>query len=112
MLIKTDMLGNVQWKTIYDEFNAKIINSISQDFNNQYIMAGAKIYRDSDDLDMFVVKLNSLGQVINEYILGSSKHVESLQSVIISPDGCCVATGFKGNPNENSTEILLVKLSE
>jgi arginine repressor len=101
-VVKLDSSGNVLWtKTIGGSSAAEVANSIIQSSDGGYVVAG---YTESSlaSVDIYVVKLDSSGNVLWTKTIGGSDH-DFAYSIIQSSDGGYVVAGSYG-------DIYVVKL--
>jgi uncharacterized delta-60 repeat protein len=108
-VVKLDSLGNVQWtKTIgggYDE-----ARSIIQSSDGGYVVAGWTSSFGAGGWDMYVVKLDSSGNVQWTETIGGSGNEEA-QSIIQSIDGSYVVAGYTSSFGAGSFDMYVVKMT-
>lgn len=63
-LVKTDSVGNQQWFEKFDK-NLEYAYDVKQTFDGGYIMAGDTYISNDSNVDLFLVKTDSLGNVLN-----------------------------------------------
>jgi hypothetical protein len=112
-VVKLDANGNVQWaKTIGGGFGTSA-NSIIQSSDGGYVVAGLIWNFGAGGFDMYVVKLDSSGNVQWTKTIGGS-YMDVAYSIIQSSDGGYVIAGRTNRSGSNVglgyTDIYVVKL--
>jgi arginine repressor len=108
-VVKLDSSGNVLWtKTIGGSYN-DVANSIIQSSDGGYVVAGWTSSFGAGSADIYVVKLDSSGNVIWTKTIGGSNWDEAW-SIIQSSDGGYVVAGWTSSFGAGSADIYVVKL--
>ena len=94
-LVKTDSNGNVLWNKTYGKVNPGVYSDIYSIVENSdgYVFAGATTYQSAGQQDMWLVKINRVGDTQWEKRYGESSGDEC-DSLIKSADGGFVLSGF------------------
>lgn len=125
LVIKTNELGNVEWKKTYGGSKDESGQSIAITADGGYVLTG---HTDSNDghfwgmnkggQDIFVIKLDAEGVVEWKKLIGGSKLDESL-SITASDNGDLFLTGYtESNDGDFATmlrgnrDIIVIKLDE
>jgi uncharacterized delta-60 repeat protein len=108
-VVKLDSGGNVQWtKTIGGSYE-DIAYSIIQSSDGGYVFAGYTSSFGAGSRDIFVVKLDSSGNVQWTKTIGGSYDDEA-GSIIQSSDGGYVVAGYTSSFGAGDADIYVVKL--
>jgi hypothetical protein len=108
-LVKLDSGGNVQWTKTIGGSSTDVAYSIVQSSDGGYVVAGWTSSFGAGGWDIYVVKLDSGGNVQwTKAIGGSSDDLAS--SIIQSSDGGYIVAGVTGSFGAGSADIYLVKL--
>jgi hypothetical protein len=120
-LVRLDVSGNLVWKQNYGGLEDDRAYGIKSTIDGGWIMAGQTRSNSIDvsgnhgDFDAWVVKLDSLGNIIWQKCLGGSDNDEAWD-VVQSPDGGFVVVGTSSSSdgdlsvNYGSDDIWVVKL--
>lgn len=105
-LVKLDVNGNKMWEKTYGGSDADMNGIISATSDGGYYLIGSTRSNDGDATgnhggttgtnDILVIKLDGSGNKIWSKCYGSIGH-ENAFSVVTTPDGGCVFSGFAGN---------------
>ena len=115
-VVKLDSIGNIQWAKCYGGSSTDIAYSIIQTNDGNYLVAGNSNSDDGDvklhyggqfTQNIWVVKLDSLGNIVWSTDIGDSTFGFSASSVMQASDGNYVITGSAGDGGYGA---LLVKL--
>ncbi len=109
-LIKTDSLGNTLWENTYGNPAADMDDegySVAQTSDGGYIITG---YSESDTnrMDVYLIKTNSLGNIVWERTYGGDENDEG-RSVVQTSDGGYVITGITSSFVAGYNDVLLLK---
>ncbi|WP_405208986.1 fibronectin type III domain-containing protein [Aquimarina sp. LLG6339-5] len=123
-IIKLDPSGNLVWEKSLGGTLEDFANDVHQTMDNGYIVAGFSESSDFDvsnnngKKDMWIVKLNSSGEIVWETSLGSSES-DSGQSIQQTMDQGYVVAGYSGasdgdvsTNNGGYRDYWIVKLSD
>ncbi|MBP6512530.1 MAG: T9SS type A sorting domain-containing protein [Bacteroidia bacterium] len=113
-IIKTDALGNVQWQNTIGGDSADYLNSLQQTSDGGYILGGLsssnisgdKIENSLGGRDYWVVKTDSIGNILWQNTIGGSGD-DDLYSIQQTTDGGYILGGYSlsnlsGDKSENS----------
>jgi hypothetical protein len=106
-IVRLDSVGNIKWQRSLGGANQEWFKSIMQDSDGGFVCAGYTGSLDGDVVglhpggyyDAWIVKLDSLGNLLWQNCLGGSKG-EELTDVIRSMDGGYVTSGFTFSDDE------------
>jgi hypothetical protein len=108
-VVKLDSSGNVLWTKTIGGSSLDIANSIIQSSDGGYVVAGRTWSFGAGHSDMFVVKLDSSGNVQWTKTIGGSSW-DYANSIIQSSDGGYVIAGGTGSFGAGYDDIYVVKL--
>jgi hypothetical protein len=123
IIIKLDSRGDILWKKMYGGSSYEWHYSINTTLDGGYVLTGLSQSNDGDfegmnkgEEDIFVIKLDSRGDVQWSKTFGGSSY-DVGRSITISPDEGCVLTGetmssdgdFEGM-NKGERDIFVIKL--
>jgi hypothetical protein len=108
-VVKLDSSGNVQWSKTIGGSDDDVAWSIIQSSDGGYVVAGWTESFGAGDRDMFVVKLDSSGNVQWSKTIGGSDWDEAY-SIIQSSDGGYVVAGETRSFGAGNGDIYVVKL--
>ena len=93
--VKTDSNGNLLWNKTYGKITPGVYSDIYSivETSDGYAFAGATTYQSAGQQDMWLVKINRVGDILWEKRYGESSGDEC-DSLIKSPDGGFVLSGF------------------
>jgi arginine repressor len=108
-VVKLDSSGNVQWtKTIGGSYY-DWAHSIIQSSDGGYVVAGETESFGAGVTDIYVVKLDSAGNVVWTKTIGGSSEDRAI-SIIQSSDGGYVVAGWTSSFGAGDVDIYVVKL--
>ena len=102
-LIRTDANGDTLWTKSFDE--GSYGNKVRQTSDGGFILIGSLV--SVNQMDILLVKTNSLGELVWEKIIGGNNSLEFGRDLHEVPDGF-VLTGHTG-PLQGSVNALLIK---
>jgi hypothetical protein len=112
-VLKLDSVGNVQWTKTIGGGNDDVAISIIQSSDGGYVVAGYtesfKYSQGAGGYDMYVVKLDSSGNVQWTKTIGGSGWDEA-RSIIQSSDGGYVVAGWTSSFGAGGSDFYVVKL--
>ncbi|RLD73592.1 MAG: hypothetical protein DRI87_03520 [Bacteroidetes bacterium] len=123
-LITIDSSGSILWQKSYGGSNGEIWEKIIPVSGNNFYLIGASGSSDGDisydpypgSIDIWIAKIDSIGNLIWEKIIGGSR-IDMIQDATITNDGGIVVLGWTGSPDGDVTEYFgmydmwLVKLN-
>ncbi|MGD6810895.1 MAG: hypothetical protein ACQCN3_14450 [Candidatus Bathyarchaeia archaeon] len=92
LLVKTDSKGNVQWNVSVELFGYTLVYTGIQTSDGNYLLAGANVPEDGSNSHGWVLKLDSVGNVLWDQTFGVT-----IPSSTIYVDARVVAQAFDGN---------------
>jgi predicted secreted protein len=108
-LFKTDNNGNKEWDFQYGNVNDEKAYSILQTDQNDYILVGSTRSFENGDVDVFIVKISSKGEMIwNKTIGGYGTDVA--WSTVQSFDGGIVIVGYTETLGSGGFDGWLIKV--
>ncbi len=105
-IVKLDSSGNIQWQKTMGGSNDDKASSIQQTSNGQYIVAGYSFSNDGDvtenhgGTDYWIVKLDSLGNIIWENSYGGSEYDVPYSITETSDNGYIIAGKSTSNDGD------------
>jgi hypothetical protein len=110
LVIKVDSIGNLQWQKVIGSTGAEYIMSIKHTSDEGYIMAG---YYDPDETtiyDLWVIKMDTDGDVEWQYTYGGDGS-EWAESVLQTEDGGYIVCGNTNSTGNGDYDVLVLKLA-
>ncbi len=107
-LLKLDSAGNIQWQKTYGGSSAEVANSVQQTSDDGYVVAGATRSFGGGELDIWLLKLDSSGNILWQKTYGGSG-VDEAQAVQQTGDGGYIVAGTAGSFGPHP-DIWLLKL--
>jgi hypothetical protein len=108
-VLKTDSKGNEQWHKTYGGSDSDEANSIIQTSDGGYIIAGYTSSYGAGDLDCWVVKIDSNGNMQWHNSFGGTGY-DKAYSIKETSDHGYVIAGLKDSCGKNSFDFWLIKL--
>jgi uncharacterized delta-60 repeat protein len=108
-VVKLDSSGNVLWTKTIGGSSEDRANSIIQSSDGGYVVAGWTKSFGAGDYDIYVVKLDSSGNVLWTKTIGGSALDEAL-SIMQSSDGGYVIAGYTRSFGAGGRDFYVVKL--
>jgi uncharacterized delta-60 repeat protein len=108
-VVKLDSNGNVVWTKTIGGSNSDVANSIVQSSDGGYVVAGETLSFGASGRDIYVVKLDSSGNIVWTKTIGGSWD-DFANSVIQSSDGGYVIAGYTQSFGAGWDDIYVVKL--
>ncbi|MBK7965374.1 MAG: hypothetical protein IPK10_08855 [Bacteroidetes bacterium] len=112
-IVKTDSIGNIQWQNTIGGASSEELRSIIQTADGGYLLgghslsniSGDKIENSFGDFDYWIVKVDSVGDILWQRTVGGNERDE-LYSMQQTTDGGHILGGqsmsnFSGNKTEN-----------
>jgi len=105
-----DLLGTVQWQKTYGGTGDDAASSIQQTKDGGYIVAGLTMSFGAGDVDVWVLKLNSVGTIVWQKTYGGTgpDYVSSVQQI---SDGGYVVAGWTWSSGAGGDDIWVLKLN-
>lgn len=120
-IVKLNSTGDIEWQTSLGGSSLDFCYSVVQTADGGYVAAGSIVSSDGDVTgfhgveDGWLVKLNSMGNLVWQRALGGS-FVDLLQSIKTTSDSGFVVVGSSGSSdgdvamNQGATDVWLLKL--
>lgn len=110
-LIKTDVNGNNQWTKAIGGSGDETVNCVKQTMDGGFILAG-NTYSFSTGLnDFYIVKTNSLGNILWSKSIGGTSN-DNAYSIVQTTDSGYVAVGLTLSAGAGDKDVLAVKLDK
>ena len=125
-IIKLDSLGNISWDKLLGGSGNDLAYSIQQTADGGYIVAGYSESSASGDVtdtnhglkDYWIIKLDSLGEITWDKLLGGSSY-DQASSIQQTADGGYIVAGYSGSSasgdvtgtNHGSDDYWIIKLN-
>ncbi len=107
-VIKTNKFGDTIWTKTYGGNNWDFAYSIEPTTDGGYIIAGGTYSYGKGNEDMYLVKINSLGDTLWTKTFGGAKDDEA-RSVKQTSDGGFILTGFSKSKGDTLSDFYTVK---
>jgi hypothetical protein len=109
-VIKTDSLGDTLWARIYGGQQDEFVSSISESKEGGYLISGRSNSFDTTSIaeDAYVIKIDSLGNVLWSKVYGGSRH-ENLGCSFQSSDGGYFISGYSDTFNPIKGDCYIIK---
>jgi len=101
--------GTVLWQRTVGGDGGESGNSIVEDADGGFIVAGTASTAEGEDYDMAVLKIDADGAVVWQKLVGGSGYEEA-RSVAVTHDGGYVAVGSVSDDSTGSPDVLAAKL--
>lgn len=109
-LVKVDFHGNIKWAKAYGDNKDDMFIDIDLMKDGNYIAVGWTKSFGEGRCDIWIMKLDLLGNIIWQKTIGGSKH-EQAWSVDVANDGSLVICGGTTSFGAGKSDIWLIKLS-
>lgn len=109
-VIKTNKYGDTTWTRTYGGTNWDFAYSIEQTTDGGYIIAGGTYSYGSGNEDMYLVKINSIGDTLWTKTYGGINEDEA-RNVIQTSDGNYILTGYSKSHGDINGDFYTVKTS-
>lgn len=107
-VIKTDKYGNTEWEKTYGGNNWDFAYSIDTASDGGYIITGGTYSFGKGNEDMYLVKINSVGDTLWTKTFGGTNEDEA-RSVKQTSDGGYILTGFTKSLGNSNGDIYTIK---
>lgn len=109
-VIKTNRYGDTLWTKTYGGADWDFAYSIEQTADGGYIIAGGTYSYGNGNEDMYLVKINSIGDTLWTKTFGGINEDEA-KSVIQTNDGNYIVTGYSKSHGDTKGDFYTVKTS-
>ena len=110
-VIKLDKDGNKVWDKTLGGTSEDWANSIIQNKNGDYIVAGWTKSMGAGKTDVWIVKLDKRGNLVWDKTFGGSENDEA-HSIIQTDDGGYAVAGWTKSKGTGNSDIWIIKLDE
>jgi len=110
-VIKLDKEGNKVWDRTFGGTSEDWANSIIQDKNGNYIVAGWTKSIGAGKTDVWIVKLDKRGDLVWDKTFGGSENDEA-HSIIQTEDGGYAVAGWTKSKGTGNSDVWVIKLDE
>jgi len=110
-VIKLDKDGNKVWDKTLGGTSEDWANSIIQDKNGNYIVAGWTKSIGAGKTDVWIVKLDKRGDLVWDKTFGGSENDEA-HSIIQTDDGGYAVAGWTKSKGTGNSDVWVIKLDE
>ncbi|MBF0520688.1 MAG: hypothetical protein HQK92_13320 [Nitrospirae bacterium] len=110
LLVKMNKLNEIDWQYTYGGADIDNVQSVKQTTDGGYIAAGYTKSFGAGGFDMWVLKLNSNGQITWQYTYGGSD-TDYAKSVEQTTDGGYIVLGYTGSSGAGLHDIWVLKLN-
>jgi uncharacterized delta-60 repeat protein len=108
-VIKLDSSGNLSWAKTIGGTNGEIGHSIQQTSDGGYVITGFTESFGAGNLDVFVIKLDSSGNLSWAKTIGG-RYFDLGRSIQQTSDGGYVITGFTESFGAGNSDVFVIKL--
>jgi hypothetical protein len=108
--VKVDSSGNVVWSKTIGGSYGEGVHSIIQSSDGGYIVAGSTETFGAGDWEMYIVKLDSSGNVQWTKTIGGPSFFDDAVSIIQSSDGGYVVASYTNSFGAGGGDFFVVKL--
>lgn len=110
-LIKLSSNGDTLWTSVYGGVNDDECQSIIEDSDSNYVLAGYTLSQGAGSGDFWVVKTNDNGDTLWTKTYGGSDN-ENCRSVIETHDGYYLLAGYTNSFGAGGSDYWLVKIDQ
>ncbi len=107
-ILKLNSKGQLEWQKTFDK-EYDMANSIRQTADGGYIVAGWTYSLDSDSVDVYILKLNSKGQLEWQKTFGENKD-DMANSIRQTTDGGYIVAGLTESFGSGGYDVYVLKL--
>ena len=109
-ILKLNSKGEVEWQKTFGEINDDVANSIQQTTDGGYIVAGRTGSFGSGGEDVYILKLNSKGQLEWQKTFGGGDSDEA-NSIQQTTDGGYIVVGWTNSLGSGGYDVYILKLN-
>jgi hypothetical protein len=111
-IIRLDSSGNVVWQKLFGGPNDDFVYSLNLTSDGGFIVSGATDSFGTGLYDIWVLKLNSMGAIQWQKTYGAASTDEyAIFGTQETTDGGFIVVGSSGNPQDDSSQIIVLKLN-
>ncbi|MCF8370848.1 MAG: T9SS type A sorting domain-containing protein [Bacteroidales bacterium] len=111
LLVKTDSLGEPEWAKTYGTTGMEVSTNMEICLDQGFVVSGYTQIIGSNDQNIFVLKTDSLGNLLWASEIGNTMQDRG-EDIKVIPDGGFVLTGFCQNPADQDKFMVLINLDE
>ena len=108
LIIKIDSLGDTLWTKTYGGINDNWINNFIETSNGGYILAGGTNSFGAGGYDIWLIKIDSLGNLIWNKTYGEAG--DETGTIITAPNGGFIVMGYTSSFGAGHYEVFLMKI--
>jgi len=108
-VMKLDYTGNIEWDQTFGGSGYDKAYSIIQTTDGGYVIAGETSFRAAEEYDVFIIKLDSQGDMIWVKTYGGSDS-DKAESIIQTTDGGYAIAGYTESKGAGRLDFWLIKL--
>ncbi|HEX7319074.1 MAG TPA: hypothetical protein VF399_01805 [bacterium] len=108
-MVKTNPFGDTLWTKVYGGIGDEFCYAGQQTSDGGYILAGMTNAFGADNFDIYLVKTDSLGDIMWTKMIGDSVGIESASGIEQTSDGGYILAGMTNAFGADSFDIYLVK---
>ncbi|MBN2238613.1 MAG: PD40 domain-containing protein [Dehalococcoidales bacterium] len=109
-VVKTDASGNVEWQKRYGGSGYDYGRSIQPTDDGGYIVAGHTYSFGAGSGDVWIIKLDSFGEVEWQHTYGGTRF-DAVNSVVQTDDGGYISVGTTNSSSAGGRDVLALKLN-
>jgi len=109
-ILKLNSNGEVEWQKTFGGWNDEVANSIQQTTDGGYIVAGWTESFGSGEKDVYILKLNSKGEVQWQKTFGGEDNDRAL-SIHQTTDGGYIVAGWTKSFGSGGYDVYILKLN-
>ncbi len=109
-ILKLGTTGDIEWQRIYGGGYKDVAYSIQQTADGGYIVAGFISFVFGGETDVWVLKLDSTGDIEWQRAYGGSNS-DAAKSIQQTDDGGYIVAGYTSSFGEGESDVLILKLS-
>jgi hypothetical protein len=107
-ITKTDNLGNILWSTTVGGTGVyKLFSGVATP--DGFVVCGLTYSYGNNTSHSWMVKLSADGKVLWNRTFNESGD-SALRSAVLTPDGCCIAVGYKDQKGDGNYDFYLLKI--
>ena len=108
-ILKLNSKGEIQWQKTFGGEHNDAANSIQQTTDGGYIVAGLTYSFGSGGYDVYILKLNSKGQLEWQKTFGGEDY-DGANSIQQTKDGGYIVAGWTSSPDFGGDDVYILKL--
>lgn len=110
LLVKFDSSGKKEWENAYGFGKNDVAHTVHQTKEGGYIVSGDRQEGDSENYDNYLIKVDSLGEIEWDLIIGD-EYNNGNQGLLIDADGNYLLYGEGSSERDLAFDILLCKVN-